>query len=368
MTGPARPSRPGSTARTPACQTARLEAHLAGCAACRDWQQRAHVMTRRARLGGPFLDRDLTGQVLAAIPPAPARRRLRLAVRAALLAVALGQLAITVPLLILGHDHDAGTHAAHELGSFDLALAIAFAVGAIRPALSAGLAWPCGIAAGGLVGHRDRGPDRRADDRRRRGAAPDRRRRRGAAALAGPHVRHPSRGRRRLRRDRLAAGGPGSPAAGAVSRLDGPSAVSRRRRRPPHHTRAAASPPRRRPPDGNSVPRPHAAAAAEARRRRQGSGRVTTVNAGGRACRNQRSPAWRHSRRRRGREIELSVAGMTCAACAARVEKKLGKLDGVRAAVNYATGIALVTAPASMPVARPHRGGHAGRLYRDRAR
>jgi predicted anti-sigma-YlaC factor YlaD len=129
-----------------------LEAHLADCEACRSWQQRAHVMTRRARLGGPFLDRDLTGQVLAAIPPAPARRRLKLAVRAALLAVALGQLAITVPLLILGHDHDAGTHAAHELGSFDLALAIAFAVGAIRPALSAGLAWPCGIAAGGLVG------------------------------------------------------------------------------------------------------------------------------------------------------------------------------------------------------------------------
>jgi heavy metal translocating P-type ATPase len=50
------------------------------------------------------------------------------------------------------------------------------------------------------------------------------------------------------------------------------------------------------------------------------------------------------------RELELSVAGMTCAACAARVEKKLGKLDGVRAAVNYATGTALVTAPASMPV------------------
>jgi Cu+-exporting ATPase len=52
-----------------------------------------------------------------------------------------------------------------------------------------------------------------------------------------------------------------------------------------------------------------------------------------------------------GREIELLVGGMTCAACAARVEKKLGKLDGVRAAVNYATGTALVTAPASMPLA-----------------
>jgi heavy metal translocating P-type ATPase len=50
------------------------------------------------------------------------------------------------------------------------------------------------------------------------------------------------------------------------------------------------------------------------------------------------------------REIELLVEGMTCAACAARVERKLGKLDGVRAAVNYATGTALVTAPASLPV------------------
>jgi predicted anti-sigma-YlaC factor YlaD len=129
-----------------------LQAHLDGCENCRDWQQRAHVMTRRARLGGSFLDRDLTGLVLAAIPPSPAMRRLRLGLRGALLAAALGQLAITVPLLVLGHDHDAGPHAAHELGSFDLALAIAFAVGAIRPALSAGLAWTCAIAAAGLAG------------------------------------------------------------------------------------------------------------------------------------------------------------------------------------------------------------------------
>jgi Cu+-exporting ATPase len=50
------------------------------------------------------------------------------------------------------------------------------------------------------------------------------------------------------------------------------------------------------------------------------------------------------------REIELLVEGMTCAACAARVERKLGKLDGVRAAVNYATATALVTAPAGLPV------------------
>ncbi|HEV3379476.1 MAG TPA: heavy metal translocating P-type ATPase [Trebonia sp.] len=50
------------------------------------------------------------------------------------------------------------------------------------------------------------------------------------------------------------------------------------------------------------------------------------------------------------REIELSIGGMTCAACAARVEKKLNKLDDVSASVNYATATAMVTAPAGLPV------------------
>ena len=126
-----------------------LEAHLAECAACQEWEQRAYVVTRRVRLGGRYPGHDLTARVLAAVPSQAAwRRRVQ---RAGLLAVALAQLAITVPLLILGHDHGAGTHAAHELGSFDLALAAAFAIGALRPALSAGLAWPCGIASAGLV-------------------------------------------------------------------------------------------------------------------------------------------------------------------------------------------------------------------------
>ncbi|MCD2140867.1 MULTISPECIES: heavy metal translocating P-type ATPase [Rhodococcus] len=35
--------------------------------------------------------------------------------------------------------------------------------------------------------------------------------------------------------------------------------------------------------------------------------------------------------------IELDIGGMTCASCASRVEKKLNKLDGVTATVNYAT-------------------------------
>ncbi len=38
-----------------------------------------------------------------------------------------------------------------------------------------------------------------------------------------------------------------------------------------------------------------------------------------------------------GERIELAIGGMTCAACAQRVEKKLNKIDGVTAHVNYAT-------------------------------
>ncbi len=47
-------------------------------------------------------------------------------------------------------------------------------------------------------------------------------------------------------------------------------------------------------------------------------------------------------------EIELSIGGMTCASCANRIERKLNKLDGVTATVNYATEKARVAAPAGV--------------------
>jgi Cu+-exporting ATPase len=43
------------------------------------------------------------------------------------------------------------------------------------------------------------------------------------------------------------------------------------------------------------------------------------------------------------RQVELRIGGMTCASCAARIEKKLNRMDGVSASVNYATEKALVT-------------------------
>ncbi|WP_448615650.1 heavy metal translocating P-type ATPase [Modestobacter sp. URMC 112] len=42
-------------------------------------------------------------------------------------------------------------------------------------------------------------------------------------------------------------------------------------------------------------------------------------------------------------QVELTIGGMTCASCAARIEKKLNRLDGVTATVNYATEKAKVS-------------------------
>jgi Cu+-exporting ATPase len=46
--------------------------------------------------------------------------------------------------------------------------------------------------------------------------------------------------------------------------------------------------------------------------------------------------------------LELSIGGMTCASCAARIEKKLNKMDGVQASVNYATEKAKVRYPSTL--------------------
>ncbi|MFD3418103.1 heavy metal translocating P-type ATPase [Streptomyces decoyicus] len=49
--------------------------------------------------------------------------------------------------------------------------------------------------------------------------------------------------------------------------------------------------------------------------------------------------------------VELAIGGMTCASCAARIEKKLNRMEGVTATVNYATEKAKVTVAAGSGVA-----------------
>jgi Cu+-exporting ATPase len=70
--------------------------------------------------------------------------------------------------------------------------------------------------------------------------------------------------------------------------------------------------------------------------------------------------------------LELPINGMTCAACAVRIEKKLNKLDGVEATVNYATERATVVfAPAVAPhelVAAVEAAGYRALLPGEQAR
>ena len=47
-------------------------------------------------------------------------------------------------------------------------------------------------------------------------------------------------------------------------------------------------------------------------------------------------------------DVELAITGMTCASCANRIERKLNKLDGVTATVNYATEKAKVSYPGTV--------------------
>ena len=47
-------------------------------------------------------------------------------------------------------------------------------------------------------------------------------------------------------------------------------------------------------------------------------------------------------------DVELTITGMTCASCATRIERKLNKLDGVVASVNYATEKARVSYPGTL--------------------
>lgn len=51
------------------------------------------------------------------------------------------------------------------------------------------------------------------------------------------------------------------------------------------------------------------------------------------------------------RRIELDVTGMSCGACARRVQNALNKLDGVQASVDFATRIATIDADTDIAIA-----------------
>lgn len=134
----------------PAVASDDVERHLSECAACRAWREDAHDITRRVRLGAapppPAVPESLLRGLVVVRPGAPWRDD-GLVARLALAVIALVQLAVTVPALLLGADHDAPVHVAHEMGSFDMALAAGFLVAAWRPTRAQGMRALVGVAA-----------------------------------------------------------------------------------------------------------------------------------------------------------------------------------------------------------------------------
>jgi predicted anti-sigma-YlaC factor YlaD len=123
----------------PGVAGAALDGHLAGCAGCTAWQARAEEVTRVVREQEVRVP-DLTAPVLAAIAadpaavaagrPATAGWRPSLAVlRAALALIVLAQALLALPVLL----NVGQLHASREMASFEVALAVGFALAAWRP-------------------------------------------------------------------------------------------------------------------------------------------------------------------------------------------------------------------------------------------
>jgi predicted anti-sigma-YlaC factor YlaD len=117
-----------------------LDAHLAGCAACRAYAQGAEAMSRSVRVSAVDEVPDLTAPILVAIGEETRDRGAdRFDVRVALALLGALKLAFALPWVLSGSGADGSVHVVRELGSFDVALAVGLLVVAWRPSRAAGI-------------------------------------------------------------------------------------------------------------------------------------------------------------------------------------------------------------------------------------
>ncbi len=114
-----------------------IDAHLDGCAACRDWLTRAEQLTRIVRVQSVEVP-DLTAAILAAarrenvVPSSRRPTAQRWAgLRWSLGLLAVVQLFVAVPDLLGAVGHDA--HAGREVAAFDIALSVGLLIAAWYP-------------------------------------------------------------------------------------------------------------------------------------------------------------------------------------------------------------------------------------------
>jgi predicted anti-sigma-YlaC factor YlaD len=123
---------------------ATLAWHLAGCEACRRFEAEAISVTRTVRAAtARETPPDLAPTIMAAInadrSAGKAPRFDPQALRAGLIALAVVQMLLALPVLLLGRDSGAPVHIAREVGSFDFALAVGFFFVGWRPARAYGM-------------------------------------------------------------------------------------------------------------------------------------------------------------------------------------------------------------------------------------
>lgn len=132
-----------------------IGAHLADCGACCAFAEEARALHRAARVTPAPAVPDMTPRVLAAIgadrTDAAGDPGRTLALRLALAVLAAVQIGLAVPEL-LGADNGVAVHNSRHLGSFALALAVAFLYAAWRPARVAGLLPVLAVLAVCLIG------------------------------------------------------------------------------------------------------------------------------------------------------------------------------------------------------------------------
>jgi predicted anti-sigma-YlaC factor YlaD len=128
----------GLDGEAPGLPPAVVDEHLARCAACRHFADAAGSLHRRTRLAPAEAVPDLSPAILAAIGAETRDRTTEQSLRWSLVLVAVVQLALAVPDL-LGTATGLSVHAAHHIGSFDVALAVGFVYAAWRPDRAAGL-------------------------------------------------------------------------------------------------------------------------------------------------------------------------------------------------------------------------------------
>jgi predicted anti-sigma-YlaC factor YlaD len=120
-----------------------VDAHLGTCPACRAWADELAVLHRMVRVRDAEPVPDLTVAILGTARPAAARRAVGTppisVARWALFVVALTQLVLAGPAVLLGEGTGATVHVARELGAFDVALAVGLLLAAWQPARAWGL-------------------------------------------------------------------------------------------------------------------------------------------------------------------------------------------------------------------------------------